>query len=76
MYENGAAELLQEIDKAALVCPAAYRRPRANRARRRHAPRTAILLFGASRVPRSPSLCLAALQSMRTSLARSTVWPL
>src|ERR1051326_1462447 len=36
---DGAAQLLQEIDKAALVCPQPYRAARAIRARGRHAAR-------------------------------------
>src|SRR5436853_5821320 len=38
-------------------------------ARRRHAARVAILQYGASGVPRSPSPCEAVLQFMRQSLA-------
>src|ERR1051326_4395673 len=63
-----AAQLLQEIDKAALVCPRRSGGARAIHARRAARRSHFHSLFGATGAPRSPSLCLAALQSMRTSL--------
>src|ERR1051326_1361411 len=68
-----AAQLLQEIDKAALVCPRRSGGARAIHARRAARRSHFHSLFGATGAPRSPSLCLAALQSMRTSLGRSAV---
>src|ERR1051325_10518970 len=65
-----AAQLLQEIDKAALFCPPASRPARAIHARRAARFLRGHSLSGAQSAPRSPSLCLAALQSMRTSLGR------
>src|ERR1051325_11025802 len=65
---RAAAQLLQEIDKAALVCPQLYRAARAIHARRAARFLRGHSQSGAQSAPRSPSLCLAALQSMRTSL--------
>src|ERR1051326_5453435 len=68
LHTARAPQLLQEIDKAALVCPPARRPARAIHARRAARFLRGHSLSGAQSAPRSPSLCLAALQSMRTSL--------